>query len=364
MVAAAHLYTPTRYLHQDRTCNRYDARVADENPQVRLASRPEGRPSPANFTITSGPVPQPRDGQVLIRTQYLSLDPYMRGRMSDAPSYAPPAKVGGVMPGGTVGEVVTSRDPGLSPGDVVLAYTGWQRYGVQQAAAVRKLDPAAAPVTTALGVLGMPGFTAYAGLVKIGRPRAGETVVVAAASGPVGATVGQLAKISGCRAVGIAGGPEKVAYLSTIGFDAAIDHRAPDFAGQLAAAVPDGIDVYFENVGGRVWDAVFPRLNPFARVPVCGLVAMYNATAEPAGPDRSAALMHAILRKSLTLRGFIQNEFAAELMGEFLERATGWVRDGSLRYKEDIVDGLENAPEAFIGMLDGKNFGKLLIRVS
>lgn len=338
--------------------------MTDENLQVRLASRPEGRPSAANFTIAAGPIPDAGDGQVLIRTRYLSLDPYMRGRMSDAPSYAPPVKVGGLMVGGTVGEVVTSRDPALSPGDVVLAYTGWQRYGVQKAATVRKLDPAVAPVTTALGVLGMPGFTAYAGLTQIGRPQAGETVVVAAASGPVGATVGQLAKILGCRAVGIAGGPEKVAYLRSIGFDAAIDHRAPDFADQLASAVPDGIDVYFENVGGLVWDAVFPRLNPFARVPVCGLVALYNATGAPPGPDRSAALMSAILRKSLTLRGFIQSEFAADLMGDFLGRATAWVRDGLLRYKEDIVDGLENAPEAFIGMLDGKNFGKLLVRVS
>jgi NADPH-dependent curcumin reductase len=301
---------------------------------------------------------------VLVRTQFLSLDPYMRGRMSDAPSYAAPVQVGGLMVGGTVGEVVESRDPGLKAGDVVLAYTGWQEYGVANAPHVRKLDPSQAPVSTALGVLGMPGFTAYAGLTQIGRPKQGETLVVAAASGPVGATVGQLAKVFGARAVGIAGGPAKVAYLSEIGFDAVIDHRAADFAQQLADATPHGIDVYFENVGGHVWDAVFPRLNPFARVPVCGLVAMYNETSPPAGPDRTMALMSAILRRSLTVRGFIQTEFAQALTGEFLERATPWVRDGSLKYKEDIVDGLENAPEAFIGMLDGKNFGKLLIRVS
>ena len=231
-------------------------------------------------------------------------------------------------------------------------------------ATVRKLDPSKAPVTTALGVLGMPGFTAYAGLTQIGRPKPGETVVVAAASGPVGATVGQLAKILGARAVGIAGGPEKVAYLREIGFDAAIDHRAGDFAERLAAATPDGIDVYFENVGGHVWHAVFPRLNPFARVPVCGLVAHYSETELPEGPDRTPLLMSAILRKSLTVRGFIQTEFAGSLMGEFLTRATPWVQDGSLKYREDIVDGLENAPEAFIGMLQGKNFGKLLVRVS
>jgi NADPH-dependent curcumin reductase CurA len=301
---------------------------------------------------------------VLIRIQYLSLDPYMRGRMSDAPSYAPPVEVGGLMVGGTVGEVVESRDPSLAVGDVVLSYSGWQAYDVQKASHVRKLDPAQVPVTTALGVLGMPGFTAYAGLTQIGHPKPGETVVVAAASGPVGSAVGQLAKILGARAVGIAGGPDKVAYLREIGFDAAVDHRSGSFKEDLAKATPDGIDVYFENVGGHVWDAVFPRLNGFARVPVCGLVAHYNEAGRPDGPDRMPALMSAILRKSLTLRGFIQNEFAGRLMPEFLERATPWVRDGQLKYREDIVEGLENAPEAFTGLLEGKNFGKLIVKVS
>lgn len=347
------------------TARRYAAVVSNENLQVRLASRPVGRPSAENFTLSAGPVPSPGDGQVVIRTRYLSLDPYMRGRMSDAPSYAPPVEVGAVMVGGTVGEVVASRAPDLAPGDVVLAYTGWQQYGVARASSVRKLDPAAGvPVTTALGVLGMPGFTAYAGLTQIARPRSGETVAVAAASGPVGATVGQLARIMGARAVGIAGGAAKVEYLRSVGFDAAVDHRSASFAADLAAATPDGIDVYFENVGGHVWDAVFPRLNQFARVPVCGLVASYNATSLPAGPDHLPALMSAILRKSLTVRGFIQTEFARDLMPEFLKRATAWVRDGALQYREDIVDGLENAPEAFIGMLEGRNFGKLLVRVS
>jgi NADPH-dependent curcumin reductase len=338
--------------------------MADQNTQIRLASRPHGKPTPEHFTITHKPIRSPGEGQVLIRTMYLSLDPYMRGRMSDAPSYAPPVEVGGLMVGGTVGEVIESNDPGVKPGDIVLAYTGWQKYGVTEAAAVRTLDPAQVPVTTALGVLGMPGFTAYAGLTKIGKPKPGETVVVAAASGPVGATVGQLARILGARAVGIAGGEEKVAYLRELGFDAAIDHRAPDLKSQLKAATPDGIDVYFENVGGHVWDAVFPRLNEFARIPVCGLVAHYNDTALPPGPDRAAALMSAILRKSLTVRGFVQNEFVDSLESEFLSRATPWVQDGSLKYREQIVDGLENAPEAFIGMLDGANFGKLIIRVS
>jgi NADPH-dependent curcumin reductase CurA len=338
--------------------------MTDQNTQIRLASRPVGKPTAENFTFTDKPAPSPGEGQVLIRTEYLSLDPYMRGRMSDAPSYAPPVKVGGLMVGATVGEVVESNDPGLKPGDVVLAATGWQKYGLADADTVRKLDPSQVPVTTALGVLGMPGFTAYAGLTEIGRPQSGETVVVAAASGPVGATAGQLARIAGARAVGIAGGEEKVAYLRELGFDAALDHRAPDFRDRLKAATPDGIDVYFENVGGHVWDAVFPRLNKFARVPVCGLVAHYNDTALPPGPDRAAALMSAILRKSLTVRGFIQTDHADALEDEFLARATPWVRDGSLKYREHIVDGLENAPAAFIGMLDGANFGKLIIRVS
>jgi NADPH-dependent curcumin reductase CurA len=338
--------------------------MADGNLQIRLASRPAGAPSAANFELTREPVPAPGEGQVLIRTRYLSLDPYMRSRMSDAPSYAPPVEVGGIMVGATVGDVAESNDPGLKPGDVVLAYTGWQEYGIARAKAVRKLDPDQAPVTTALGVLGMPGFTAYAGLTQIGRPKPGETVVVAAASGPVGATVGQLAKILGARAVGIAGGPQKAAYLGEIGFDAALDHRSASFREDLAKATPQGIDVYFENVGGHVWDAVLPRLNTFARVPVCGLIAHYNAASLPTGPDRSPALLLAILRNSLTLRGFIQNEFAGTLMPEFLERAAPWVRDGRIKYREDIVDGLENAPEAFAGMLAGRNFGKLIIKVS
>jgi NADPH-dependent curcumin reductase CurA len=342
--------------------------VADENLQVRLAARPDGRPSAdLHFTLGTEPVPSPGDGEVLIAARYLSLDPYMRGRMSDAPSYAPPVKVGAVMVGGTVGEVVASRYPGLEPGDLVLAYTGWQRYAVARGSRVRRLDPSSGvPVTTALGVLGMPGFTAYAGLTQIGRPKPGETVVVAAASGPVGSAVGQFAKLLGARAVGIAGGPDKTAYVASLGLDAAIDHRSPSFAADLAEATPDGIDVYFENVGGHVFEAVLPRLNNFARVPVCGVVAWYN---EPdlgscPGPDGVPALMTAIVKRSLTFRGFIQGEFVPTLEHEFLTRVTPWVRDGSVRYREDIVDGLENAPSAFCGMLEGQNFGKLLIRVS
>ena len=227
------------------------------------------------------------------------------------------------------------------------------------AASVRELDPAAAPITTALGVLGMPGMTAYAGLLEIGRPKPGETVAVAAASGAVGSVVGQIAKIKGCRAVGIAGGPDKCRYVvQELGFDACVDHRAPDFAHQLETACPAGIDVYFENVGGAVQQAVWPLLNDFARVPVCGLIAQYSAAAPTPGPD-----MFSVLRKRLTLRGFIVSDFAAK-QADFLREASEWVRSGRLKYREDVVEGLENAPAAFLGLLQGKNFGKLLVKVA
>ena len=308
-------------------------------------------------------MPAPGEGEVLLRTIYLSLDPYMRGRMNDAKSYAAPVELGTVMEGGTVAEVVESNDPNLSRGDFVLSHLGWQAYGLQPGKNLRKLDPTQAPISTAVGVLGMPGFTAYAGLLEIGKPKEGETVAVAAATGPVGSAVGQIARIKGARTIGIAGGPEKVAYLNELGFEAALDHRSPTFRDDLKAASPDGIDVYFENVGGAVWDAVRPRLNTYARVPVCGLVSHYNDTGLPEGPDRSAALMSAILTKSITVRGFIQNEFVGAHYKNFQRDVSGWIRDDNLRYREDIVDGLENAPQAFFGMLKGNNFGKLLIQV-
>ncbi|WP_245717633.1 NADP-dependent oxidoreductase [Nocardia jejuensis] len=332
--------------------------------RIVLASRPTGRPEPANFRTETVELDPPKPGQALLQTLYLSLDPYMRGRMSDAPSYAPPVEIDETMCGATVSRVLESTDPALRPGDIVLGYGGWQTHSVEYVSYLRALDPAAAPITTALGVLGMPGFTAYSGLLTIGRPQPGETVVVAAATGPVGATVGQIAKIQGARAVGIAGGPEKVALLrDRFGFDAALDHRAPDFADQLAAATPDGIDVYFENVGGPVFDAVLPRLNKFARIPVCGLVANYNDTELPPGPDRLSLLMSNVLRKSLTLRGFIQTEFLDQA-GDFYPAATQWLADGRLKYLEDVVDGLDNAVPAFQGLLTGKNLGKLVIKVA
>ncbi len=335
-----------------------------KSTQIRLAARPVGEPDEHTFETTTVDLPDLEDGQVLLRTVYLSLDPYMRGRMSAAKSYAAPLEVGDVLMGGTVCEVVESRNPDLPVGDVVLAYTGWQTHAVSDGRGLRRLDPDAAPVSTALGVLGMPGFTAYAGLLEIGKPKPGETVVVAAATGPVGSAVGQIARIKGARAVGIAGGPEKCRALTEeFGFDAAVDHRSPDFVAELEAAVPDGIDVYFENVGGPVADAVFPRLNTYARVPVCGLVAGYNATSAPEGPDRLPRFMSQVLTRSLTVRGFIQDEFTRSHGRDFLRDMAAWVRDGSVRYREDVVDGLENAPEAFRGMLRGANFGKLLVRV-
>jgi NADPH-dependent curcumin reductase len=335
-----------------------------ENTQILLASRPTGEPTLANFRVAHSVIPLPERGEVLLRTLYLSLDPYMRARMNAGGSYAAPVEVGAVMTGGTVAEVVESRHDDFAAGDVVLAHTGWQTFGVQAGAELRKLNSATAPYSTALGVLGMPGFTAYAGLKEIGRPAAGETVVVAAASGPVGSTVGQLARMAGARVVGIVGGPAKAEYIKQLGFDEAVDHRAPDFGLQLERATPDGIDVYFENVGGRVWDHVLPRLNTYARVPVCGLVSTYNGAGPMDGSSSAGVLMATILRKSITLRGFIQTEFVDTHHARFLEEASDWVRAGTLQYREDVVDGLENAPAAFLGMLRGENFGKLIIRVS
>jgi len=328
-----------------------------------LASRPVGEPTPANFALETVPVPEPGPGQALVRTIYLSLDPYMRGRMSDAKSYAKPVEIGETMIGGTVGEVVASSTPELSAGQIVVGQWGWSEHAVVSPKAVRVLDPAAAPVSTALGVLGMPGMTAYVGLTRIGEPKSGETVVVSAASGAVGAIAVQLAKLRGCRAVGIAGGAAKCAYVvDELGADACVDHRGSDLPAALREACPKGIDVYFENVGGPVWDAVMPLLNAFARVPLCGLIATYNATRLPEGPDRLPQLMGLMLRQRLTVRGFIVSEHW-DLMPAFQNEVAPLVRAGKLKYREDIVEGLAAAPEAFLRLLRGENFGKQLVRV-
>ena len=333
------------------------------NRRIVLAARPHGEPRESDFRLEEAEIPAPGDGEVLLRILYLSLDPYMRGRMNAGPSYAAPVELNAVMEGATVSEVLASKAPSLAPGDVVLSYTGWQEYAAAPAHMVRKLDPSAAPVTTALGVLGMPGMTAYTGLLNIGRPKPGETVVVAAAAGAVGSAVGQIARIKGCRAVGIAGGPEKCGYVrNELEFEDCIDHRSPTFARELKAACPCGIDIYFENVGGAVLRAVVPLLNNFARVPLCGLVAQYNLSALPPGPDWTPVLMTAALTKRLTIRGFIVSDFEAQ-RGEFYREASAWFREGRIKYREDVVDGLENAVAAFQGLLLGRNFGKLLVRL-
>lgn len=335
-----------------------------KNRRFLLAERPRGEPTENTLKLETAAIPVPQDGQMLLRTEFLSLDPYMRGRMSDAPSYAAPVAVGDVMVGGTVAQVAESKLSGFEKGDWVLSYNGWQDYALSNGTGVTPLGRDPKHPTWALGVLGMPGFTAWAGLKQIGAPKPGETIVVAAATGPVGATVGQIGKLLGCTVVGIAGGPEKCAFaVNDLGFDACIDHKASDFAEQLRTVTPDGIDVYFENVGGKVLDAVLPQLNTNARVPVCGLVSQYNATGLPEGPDRMSWLMGLILRKRLTVRGFIIFNDFGHLYPEFAKEMGAWVESGKIRYREEIVDGLEQAPRAFVGMLKGENFGKLVIRV-
>ena len=329
------------------------------NRQVRLKSRPVGAPSPANFDIVDAPMPVAADPEsVLRRTRYLSLDPYMRGRMSDAPSYATPVAVGATMVGHTVSEVIESRNPRFSPGDIVAGYDGWQQFAVSNGAELRKLDPAV-PMSASLGVLGMPGMTAYVGLLDIGQPRPGETVVVSAASGAVGSVVGQLAKIKGCRAVGVAGSPAKCRYVvDELGFDACVNYKADEFRTDLSNACPDGVDVYFENVGGAVLAAVLRLLNRGARIPLCGLIAEYNATENTPGPNLRPLLVNRAL-----IKGFIVSDHN-DRAPAFLQEMTPLVRDGRIRYREDIVEGLDAAPTAFIGLLEGRNFGKLLVRVS
>lgn len=336
-----------------------------QNRRLVLASRPQGAPVAENFTLEEQPVAEPADGQVLLRTIWLSLDPYMRGRMSDAPSYSPPVEIGAVMVGGTVSQVVKSRHSEYHEGEWVLSYSGWQEYELSDGTGLVKLGDDLEHPSWALGILGMPGFTAYMGLLDIGQPKEGETLVVAAATGPVGATVGQIGKIKGCRVVGVAGGAEKCRYAEEVlGFDSCLDHHADDFAGQLARACPKGIDVYYENVGGKVFDAVLPLLNTSARVPICGLVSGYNATGLPDGPDRLPLLMGTLLKKRIRMQGFIIAQDYGDRIGEFQEEMGRWLKEGKIHYREQVTDGLENAPQALIGLLEGKNFGKVVIRVA
>jgi NADPH-dependent curcumin reductase CurA len=335
--------------------------MADMNRRVLLKSRPQGEPTQANFDVVDAPLAEPKDGEYLSRTIWLSLDPYMRGRMSEAKGYAANVQLGDPMVGGTVGQVVKSRHPKFKEGDFVLEYSGWQSHAVSAGTMSMKLDPQAAPLSAALSVLGMPGQTAWWGLMQIGKPKAGETVVVSAASGAVGSVVGQLAKLHGCRAVGIAGGKDKCDYVTKeLGFDACIDYKAAggDLFKAIREACPKGIDVYFENVGGAVQSAVLPQLNDFARVPLCGLISQYNDVQAGAGPD-----WRLLLIKRALVKGFIVSDHFAEMHG-FWQEVPQAVKAGKIKYREDIVKGLDKAPDAFIGLLKGRNFGKLLVQVS
>jgi NADPH-dependent curcumin reductase CurA len=341
-----------------RVPDKEEEAMENRNRQVLLKRRPTGAPTSADFEITDAALPDPAEGEVLVRGIYLSLDPYMRGRISGQRSYARPVDVGAVMEGRVVGEVMRSRDLGFRAGDYVLGGFGWQLYSAVPGQGLLKLDPATAPLSTALGVLGMPGLTAYVGLDAIGKPQRGETVVVSAASGAVGAVVGQLAKRAGARVVGIAGGADKCRWVETeLGFETCIDHRSADLGTALDRACPKGIDVYWENVGGTVQQAVFPRLNDFARMVMCGMVAEYNDAEPRPGPN----LMSAV-RKRLKIQGFIVGD-RWQRFAEYRAMAAPLVRNGELKYREDIVDGLDRAPEAFIGLLQGRNFGKLVVKL-
>ena len=334
--------------------------------RIVLNSRPEGAPTAENFRLETTDLPTPGPGEVLVKAQYMSLDPYMRGRMSDVASYADPVPVGGAMEGGAVGEVIASNHPDLAPGDTVLGMFGWASHGCLPGAQLQKLDPALQPISAALGVLGMPGFTGWHGLNEIGRPKAGETLVVAAATGPVGSMVGQLARARGLKVVGIAGGAEKCKLATdTFGFDACLDHRsyatAKDLRAALAEACPDGIDIYFENVGGKVLEAVLPLMNRFGRIPLCGMIAWYDG--ETSDTRLTApGLWRTVLVKHLTISGFIiANHY--DRYPAFLKEVSPMVAGGQVRFVEDVATGLENAPEAFIKMLKGGNTGKQVVKL-
>ncbi|ARN68384.1 NADP-dependent oxidoreductase [Vibrio vulnificus] len=335
------------------------------NRQIVLASRPVGAPTAENFALTQSDIPTPAQGEMLLRSVYLSLDPYMRGRMSDAKSYAEPVGIDEVMVGGTVCQVEASNHAEFEVGEWVLAYTGWQDYAISNGEGLIKLGKQPSYPSYALGVMGMPGFTAYMGLLDIGQPKEGDTLVVAAATGAVGSMVGQIGKLKGCRVIGIAGGEEKCQFAKeTLGFDECIDHKAADFAEQLAKACHNGIDIYFENVGGKVFDAVMPLLNTGARIPLCGLISQYNATSLPEGPDRMSMLMAQLLIKRIKMQGFIIFDDYGHRYGEFAADMTQWLAQGKIHYREHLVQGLENAPDAFIGLLEGKNFGKMVVQTN
>ena len=339
--------------------------MAGRMRRIVLAERPRGRPTEANFRLEEGEVPTPGEGEALVRVHWLSLDPYMRGRMDDARSYAEPVEVGATMEGGAVGEVIASRGE-VPEGAMVVGQLGWTTHATAPARALRVLDPEVAPPQAALGVLGMPGFTGWYGLTQIGRPREGETLVVGAATGAVGSMVGQLARARGLRTVGVAGGPEKCAYATgELGFHACLDHRAHDARGlraALAEAAPEGVDVYYENVGGDTLEAVLPLMNRGGRIPVCGMIAWYDGAGSD-GPDRLPRAWRTILVSQLAVQGFIiMNHY--DLYDAFVAEVAPMVRDGRIKHREDVAEGLEAAPGAFLSMLGGGNLGKQLVHVA
>lgn len=335
--------------------------MPETNRQITLAARPVGYPKPSNFKLITTPIPELKAGQVLIHTAYLTVDPYMRGRMNAGKSYTAGVEIGGVMTGGIVGKVIESKHPDFQAGDIAQGNPGWQEYPICDGSELRKIAPDLAPISTSLGVLGMPGMTAYFGLLEIGQPKPGETVVVSGAAGAVGSLVGQIAKIKGCRAVGIAGTNEKVDYIvNELGFDAAFNYKTvSDYNSKLQELCPDGVDVYFDNVGGTITDAVFLNLSVKARVVICGQISQYNLEKPELGPRK---LWHLIVKRA-RVEGFLVFEFADQFDEGFHQMAE-WLETGKIKYRETIIDGFENAPRAFIGMLKGANIGKQLVKVS
>ncbi|HYW03080.1 MAG TPA: NADP-dependent oxidoreductase [Gammaproteobacteria bacterium] len=339
--------------------------MSERNHEIRLAVRPRGWPDQSNFEYAEVPVPEPADGEVLVRNIYMSVDPYMRGRMNDVKSYVPPFQVGKPLEGHAIGQVVRSRSSELAEGDLVSSMYGWREYFAAPPSPaggmpLMKVDPDLAPLPAYLGVLGMPGLTAYAGLLEIGQPSTGETVLVSAASGAVGSVVGQIARIKGCRAVGMAGSDEKVHHLTDeLGFDEAFNYKTDDLNGAIAHACPDGVDVYFENVGGRILEAALMHMRPFGRIPVCGMISLYNLEKLEPGP----ASIIQIIPNRLRMQGFIVSDHF-DLMPRFQQDMAGWIRDGRIKHRETIEEGLENAPRAFLDMMHGKNVGKMVVRVS
>ena len=348
--------------------------AGDKNIQVLFAARPKGEPKESDFRIVEMPIPTPGPNEMLLRTVYLGLDPVIRLRMNEG-SYWPAFELGKPLGARAICAVVTSNNPDFAPGDLLVTQGAWAEYTISNGKApvnaantspanLPKLDPARGSITAPLHVLGITGFTAYVGLAEIGQPKPGETVVASGASGAVGSVAGQIAKLRGCRVVGIAGGARKCEFVEQeLGFDAAVDYKRPDFAAALKAACPKGVDVYFENVGGAVFDAVFPLLNRFARLPICGTVSEYNATERAMVPDKLPALLLATLGKRLTIKGFVIGDHFAR-MPDFQREAGPWLREGKLKYREEFIDGLANAPRAFMAMLKAESFGKVIVRVS